>query len=109
MALKFSTNMMTLVKQTIKDAIFQARIGVKQGNVTSWYYAASIVKSIGTHYVQVDVPLDHTRIGTGTVTGIELCDADGYILSKISTSISRPTATDDIFFRVKINVKALLA
>lgn len=108
MALTFVTNMMTCVKEALRDAIYQARIAVMQSGTTTWYYAPSIVKTIGNHYVQVDIPLDHTQIGTGTVTAVWLYDVNGNVLAKIDTSISRPTATDDIYFRAKINIRAEL-
>ena len=109
MAVRFDSNLITAIETSIKNTINSAKYAVLLNDETTWVNASSLTKTTGDDYVQVDMQLDHSSIGTGTVTEVRLYDSSSNVLAKIATSIYRPSATDDVFFRVKIKIKAELA
>ena len=104
MAFQYQQIAVNTVKQALAGAVYRARFAVSLNGATTWHFAQSISKVLGNNYLQVDVPLDHTVIGAGTVTDVWLYDASDNVLVKISTSISRPTATDDVYFRAIMRI-----
>ena len=108
MAFKFNPATVRKLALALNEEIASARYRVRTSGGNTWYTATEMTKLSGADYVQVEIALDHSKVGTGTVNLIQLRDAGGAVVAQIDANIYRATATDDILFRAKIGIEATL-